>query len=238
MKPIYDPKSGPMRVLGVCSGPGQAVWNALELQKEMSLEPEGCPFEVAGLFSDRAESPALEEAERRSLPKYLLGADDFHHGRPGEQMSEADNQAFERAMIDLLAPAGIDCLLVDGYRWTIGSYLLSRYQAVRIWPGGPACVRAFFKSGEKNLRARTTYLTAPGGVGPVLLTSECFAVDYSRFSDEKDGLRLYLKPIMELSGKTGAKAVAEIALGRFGLDEAGNLCYQGRPVPEGLALKV
>lgn len=235
-KVIYDPAKGPMRVLAVCSGRGQAAWAALDLQKELGAGSKGCPFEVIGLFSDRPASRALEEADRRSLPKYLLDAAEYHRGEPGQQMSAEDNLAFEQAMMELISPARADCLLVDGYQWTIGRVLLNNFSAVRIWPGGPPCLKNFFKTGEKALRAKTTFLTAPGGLGPVMITAPPVYIDYGAFSDEKSGVSLYLPSVMEQSGRAGARAVEEISLGHFSVDADNLLYYNGQPLPDGLVL--
>lgn len=152
---IYKPTdAAPMRVLTVCSGPGQATWAALDLQQKLRADSGSCSFEVIGLFSDRPASAALEAGARRSLPTYLLDASNYHHGEPGQQMSPEDILAFEKAMIELLSPARADCLLADGYQWTIGSSLLDRYSALRIWPAGPLCLKRFLETGEKVLRAR------------------------------------------------------------------------------------
>lgn len=231
----YNTGQGPMRVLTVCSGPGKATWSALDLQKELAAAGDS-PFEVTGLYADRPVSPALEEADRRSLPKYLLDSSEYHHGQPGEQMSPEDILAYEKAMIELTAPARPDCLLIDGYQWTIGRYLLDRFLAVRIWPAGPACLKRFIQSGEKVLRAKTTFLTAPGGLGPAIVTAPPVTIDYSRFTDEKSGISLYLTRVMEQSGRAGARAIQEIARGNFSFDDQGSLLYQGRPAPDGLVL--
>lgn len=232
----YDPAEGPLRVLGVCSGPGQAIWFTLALQAGLKAGSGASPFEVVGLFSDRPANPALEEARNRSLPTYLLDAAGYHHGQADQLMSEKDNLAFEQAMTELLAPARADCLLVDGYQWTIGSSLLEKYAALRIWPAGPLCLRRFLETGEKTLRARVTWLTAPGGLGPVVVTAPPVAIDYGQFNDVKDGVSLYLAEVMAQSGRAGARAVLEIARGHLNLDQAGIPLYQGQSAPGGLVL--
>ena len=232
----YDPAGGPLRVLGVCSGPGQAVWAALDLHKKLKEESGGCPFEVAGLFSDRPASAALEAAARRSLSTYLLDSAAYHQGQPGQQMSPGDIMAFEKAMIDLLADARIDCLLVDGYQWTIGSTLLDKFAAVRIWPAGPLCLKRFLETGEKTLRARVTWLTAPGGLGPTIITAPPVEIDYGEFTDEKSGVGLYLARVMEQSGRAGARAIQELGQGNFNMDGGNGLSYKGSPAPDGLML--
>ena len=232
----HNPAQGPLRVLTICSGPGQATWAALELQQQLKAKSGFSPFEVAGLFSDRPGGPALAEADRRSLPKYFLDSSAFHRGQPGQQMSAEDNLAYETALMELVAPAAADCLLVDGYQWTIGRPLLGKFSAVRIWPAGPACLKGFLKTGQTVLRNRVTYLTAPGGVGPVIITAPPITVDYSRFEDERGALALYLPQVMAQSGRAGARAVEEIGRGNFALDAQGVLSYKGQIAPNGLVI--
>jgi len=232
----FNPAGAPMRVLAVCSGAGKAVWTALDLQRKLEAESGRSSFEVVGLFSDRPSSPALAEAARRSLPTYLLDSSDYHHGQPGEQMSAGDLVAYEKAMMELVSAARVDCLLVDGYQWTIGANLLEEFSAVRIWPAGPPCLKRFLQTGEKVLRARVTWLAAPGGQGPVIITSPPVNIDYGEFSDEKSGVSLYLERVMDQSGRAGAKAVQELGLGNFDWDDGGVLRYMGSSTPHGLIL--
>lgn len=236
LKPIHQPADGPLKAVAVCSGPGNSVWSSLDLQRDMETKGD-CPFEIVGLFSDRPASRALEEADRRRLRKYLLDAGTYHQGEPGSLMSTQDNQTFEESVVDLLNPAGAGCLLVDGYQWTIGPKLLEKYQVIRVWPGGPTCLKNFLKTGQTVLRAKVTFLTAPGGVGPVMLTAPPLDIDYGRFKDEKSAVALYLPPVMGQSGQAGARALLEISLGHFSLNEAGGLYFKGQASPEGLMLE-
>ena len=232
--PIHNPGTSRLRVLAVCSKAGQAVWSAIDLQKEMEATPDGCPFEIVGLFSDNPDSPALKEAAAKSLPAFVLDAAKYHHGADGAQMSLEASVAFEKAMIELLAPAKADLLLVDGYRWSIQSLLLKEYKAVRIWPGGQLCLTGVLQKRQTQLRAKATYLTAPAGQGSVLVMSEAVDIDYGKFSDENSGVELYLPQVMEQSARAGARAVLELASGHFGFDEKGQLCYKGQVAPAGL----
>ena len=53
LKPILNPARGKLRVLGYCSGSGNTLWKAYELQKEMEKRADGCPFEIVGIFADK-----------------------------------------------------------------------------------------------------------------------------------------------------------------------------------------
>ena len=234
--PIHNPATGGLRVVALCSGPGQAVWRALAFQKEMEGTPDGCPFEIVGLFSDRPDNQALKEAEAKGLNGFILEAAKYHRKAPDEQMSAEEALAYEKDMITILAPARADLLLLDGYQWSPQDTLLNDYKTIRVWPGGTPCLTAFMKSGQTQLRATATYLNAPRGQEPVLVRAEAVEIDYAKFGDEKSAVELYLSKVMEQSGEAGARAVLEMALGHFGRDEGGRLCYKGEPAPAGLKI--
>ena len=66
LKPILNPARGKLRVLGYCSGSGNTLWKAYELQKEMEKTAEGCPFEIVGIFADKTDSKAVATAQAQS----------------------------------------------------------------------------------------------------------------------------------------------------------------------------
>ena len=72
LRPVIDPARGRLRVVGFCSGSGETLWRLFALQKEMEACPEGCPFEVAGVFADADDSAALRGAKERGLPAVSL----------------------------------------------------------------------------------------------------------------------------------------------------------------------
>ena len=71
LKPIINPARGKLRVLGYCSGSGNTLWKAYELQKEMEKTPEGCPFEIVGIFADKPDSKAVAAARFTPKPSPL-----------------------------------------------------------------------------------------------------------------------------------------------------------------------
>ena len=68
LKPIINPAKGKLRVLGYCSGSGNTLWKAYELQIAMEKTPEGCPFEIVGIFADNPNSKAVSTAVRYGIP--------------------------------------------------------------------------------------------------------------------------------------------------------------------------
>ena len=226
--PIHNPATGRLRVVALCSGPGQAVWKTLELQKAMEVTADGCPFEVIGLFSDRPDGPALAEAHKRGLQIFMLEAP--------AQMSDADRLSFETAMLDLMAPAQADLLLIDGYQWTIKETLLNEYKAIQVWPGGPPCLEAFFETGETALRAKIYDLNAPNETDLVLVTSEQLEIDPRQAAHRQEAMDIYLPPALEQAARAGARAVLELALGHCGRNDDGRLYYLHQPAPAGLVI--
>ena len=68
LKPIINPARGKLRVLGYCSGSGNTLWKAYELQKQMEQSIEGCPFEIVGIFADNPDSKAVAAAKQYDVP--------------------------------------------------------------------------------------------------------------------------------------------------------------------------
>ena len=101
-------------------------------------------------------------------------------------------------------------------------------------PAGPLCLKRFLETGEKTLRSRATWLTAPGGLGPVIVTAPPAEIDYGEFTDEKSGVALYLERIMDQNGR--ARAVQELGQGNFKINGDGVPHYEGKSSPGGLIL--
>ena len=60
LKPIINPAKGKLRVLGYCSGSGNTLWKAYELQLAMEKTPEGCPFASPLIDRYRLKEPLIK----------------------------------------------------------------------------------------------------------------------------------------------------------------------------------
>ena len=81
LKPVIHPARGKLRVLGYCSGSGNTLWKAYELQKEMEKTPEGCPFEIVGIFADKPDSKAVAAAQAYGVPYVAVDIRQYYADR-------------------------------------------------------------------------------------------------------------------------------------------------------------
>ena len=81
LKPIFDPAKGRMRVIGYCSGSGNTLWKAYELQQKMEQTAEGCPFEIVGVFADNPESKAVAAAKASGIPCCAIDIRKYYEDR-------------------------------------------------------------------------------------------------------------------------------------------------------------
>ena len=100
LNPIINPARGRLRVLGYCSGSGNTLWKAYELQKEMEKTPEGCPFEIVGIFADKPDSKAVATAQACGVPCVAVDIRQYYAdcGKPlkdREVRAEFDREVLE-----------------------------------------------------------------------------------------------------------------------------------------------
>lgn len=250
-KPILSPASGKLRVLGYCSGSGNTLWKAYELQKQLEQTAEGSPFEIVGIFADNPESKAVAAANANGIPCAAIDIRSFYaeHGAP---LKDREVRAeFDREALALVEPFRADMILLAGYVWATTDVVLDRYTVVNVHPAdlavtddeghrllaGANGIKAAFRHNMDYLRASSHIATKELDAGPLLVRSPKVAVDYSLFDDEELQFRHYLKLVNEQARLVGARTVLELALGNFAYDEENRLCHQGTPAPTGLCIE-
>ena len=114
LKPVIAPACGKLRVLGYCSGSGNTLWKAYELQKQLESTPNGSPFEIVGIFADNPESKAAATAASYGLPCIAIDIRAFYAER-GKALKDREVRAeFDREAISRLDPLGADMVLLAG----------------------------------------------------------------------------------------------------------------------------
>ncbi len=251
LKPIINPARGKLRVLGYCSGSGNTLWKAFELQKEMEKTAEGCPFEIVGIFADKPDSKAVAAAQACGVPYVAKDIRQYYadHDRP---LKDRELRAqFDREVLEAVEPFGADMILLAGYVWATTDIVLDRYTVVNVHPAdlavtdenghrllaGSNGIKSAFANNMDYLRASSHIATKELDAGPLLVRSPKIPVDYSLFTDEEERFRYYLKLVNEQSRLVGARTVLELALGNFATDGEGRLCYKGEPAPAGLCFE-
>lgn len=251
LKPIIDPARGKLRVLGYCSGSGNTLWKAYELQKEMEKTPEGCPFEIVGIFADKPDSKAVAAAQAYGVPYVAVDIRQYYAERNKPLKDREVRAEFDREVLEKVEPFQADMILLAGYVWATTDAVLDRYTVVNVHPAdlavtgedghrllaGANGIKSAFSYNMDYLRASSHIATKELDAGPLLVRSPKVPVDYSLFTDEEERFRYYLKLVNEQARLVGARTVLELALGNFATDEEGRLCYKGEPAPTGLCFE-
>ena len=134
LKPVITPSCGKLRVLGYCSGSGNTLWKAYELQKQLESTPEGSPFEIVGIFADNPESKAAATAASYGLPCVAIDIRAFYAERDKPLKDREVRAEFDREAISRLEPLGADMVLLAGYVWATTDAVLDRYTSLMSIP--------------------------------------------------------------------------------------------------------
>ena len=251
LRPIINPARGRLRVLGYCSGSGNTLWKAYELQKEMEQTAEGCPFEIVGIFADNPESKAVATAKQLGLPWAAIDIRDYY-AKLGRPLKDRDVRArFDAEAMALVEPFHADMILLAGYVWATTDVVLDNYLVVNVHPAdlavtdgnghrllaGANGIKSAFDRNMDYLRASSHLATKELDAGPLLVRSPKVPVDYTLHPDYETRFRHYLKLVNEQNRLVGARTVLELALGNFAVDDANRLHYKGRPMPQGLTIE-
>ena len=134
LKPVIAPTCGKLRVLGYCSGSGNTLWKAYELQKQLESTPNGSPFEIVGIFADNPESKAAATAASYGLPCVAIDIRAFYAERDKPLKDREVRAEFDREAISRLEPLGADMVLLAGYVWATTDAVLERYTVINVHP--------------------------------------------------------------------------------------------------------
>ena len=251
LKSVLTPAHGKLRILGYCSGSGNTLWKAYELQKQLEKTPEGSPFEIVGIFADNPASKAAATAKENGIPCVSIDIRAYYDERDKPLKDRDVRTEFDREALVQLEPLQADMVLLAGYVWATTDAVLDRYTVVNVHPAdlavtdseghrllaGANGIKAAFRHNMDYLRASSHIATKELDAGPLLVRSPKVPVDYKLFDDEEAQFRYYLKLVNKQARLVGARTVLELALGNFGFDEENRLCYRGVPAPAGLCFE-
>lgn len=251
LKPIINPARGKLRVLGYCSGSGNTLWKAYELQKEMEQSIEGCPFEIVGIFADNPESKAVAAAKQYGVPWEAIDIRKYYADREKPLKDRAVRAEYDRAAMALVEKFHADMILLAGYVWATTDIVLDNYLVVNVHPAdlavtdenghrplaGANGIKSAFDRKMDYLRASAHLATKELDAGPLLVRSPKVPVDYTLHEDYETRFRYYLKLVNDQNRLAGARAVLELALGNFSVDDENHLYYKGEPAPQGLTIE-
>jgi len=262
-QPIFDPRAAgrPMRVAGFMSGSGTNLIRLLELQGRLKAEQGQSPFEVVFIFSDRSDGRCRGEAIalEAGVPYFSHDVRRFHQLR-GLKRSVASpdgleaRRRFDQVAARLVAAFEVDLIALGGYM----SYL-TLGPCVNVHPAdlslldesgrrrfvGDRAVLDAIAAGRTELRSSTILTDQGVDTGPLLMVSEPLAVDLpaplEELKSQPERLGRLADEHQDRLKEAGdwrifPQTVRYIAEGRFGLDQAGRVYFDGRPIPEGLRL--
>ena len=249
-KLIHNPVHGKLKVLGFASGSGNTLWKTFELQKEMEKTCEGCPFEIVGVFSDNPESKAVEMAKTIGMPYAALDLKAFH-AKYNAPVSDIGVRAlYDQEVARLIEPFGAELILLAGYVWATTEAIVNHYWMVNVHPAdlsispyghrlfaGADGVGETLRLKQQTICSSAHLATAEIDGGPLLMRSPSHVIDYSIPEENQLLRKAVLKAVNEHSRHLGARVILEIAEGKFGLDENGNVLHDGEPVPAGVKIE-
>ncbi len=264
IKPIFDPKETgrPMRVAAFMSGSGTNVIRLLERQKELETEPEGPPFRIIFIFSDRSDGTSAGEniALEAGIPYFSYDIRKFYQLRGLKRSCSTPEgmevrREFDSVASRLVRAFDVDIIALAGYM----SYI-TLPRCVNVHPSdlsllnrdgkrkyvGDKAVSDAIENGESILRSSTILTDTGVDTGPLLMVSEPLKVELSMplpdlFRDEmafKDVVSKYQTRLKEIGDwKIFPMTIEMIARGRFSLDSNRNVYFDGKPVPKGYKLE-
>lgn len=250
LKPIINPARGKLKVLGYCSGSGNTLWKAYELQKEMEKTPMGCPFEIVGIFADNPASKAVMTATELGVPWESIDLRKFYEDRNAPLKDRSLRAQYDARAIDLLEKYQADVILLAGYVWATTDIILDHYLVLNVHPAdlavlneegkralaGANGIKAAFDLEMDYLRSSSHIATKELDAGPLLVRSPKIPIDYTLHSDYDSRFKHYLKLVNDQSRQVGARTLLELSLGHFSVDEFNMLHYKGKPMPQGLTM--
>ena len=248
--PIHNPALGKLRVIGYASGSGDTLWKAYELQKEMEQTPEGCPFEIVGVFCSKEDAKALATARELGVPAACIDIKGFYAQR-GKPLKDREVRGeYDAAALELLRPMQGEAILLAGYVWATTDCLLDEYLIINVHPAdlsiqkdgkrayaGGNGVGAALAAGEPNLCSTSHLATKQIDGGPMLVISQRIPVDYELHGSDEERMRHYLRLVNQQSRLVGARTLLEVAAGRFATDEDGSVYYRGNKAPAGIRIE-
>lgn len=249
LKHIHNPINGKMKVLGYCSGSGNTLWKILELQREMEQTFEGCPFEVAGIFSDNPNSKAVETAIKENVPYKSIDIKEYYK-QAGAPLKDREVRArYDAEAYELIKEFNADLIILSGYVWAITDIIVDNYLVINVHPGDLSVMRDGKRllAGHNGIQAafdaNMDYICSASHIvnnnidaGPILIISEKVPVDYTLHDNNEDRFAHYLKLANNQSRLVGARTILEIALGNFKTDKNSKVYYKNNPAPQGLRI--
>lgn len=257
LKPLHDPKSGPLRVVGLLSGSGTNLRRILEHETRLRKERGESPFRVAVIFSDSSESKAAEIGRDYDRPVVIRDIRAFYRARGRKKSDLSLRPDFDRDTVRSLSPFEVSAAAYAGYMSVASSVLIQAFLGVNVHPAdlsveengrrkytGDHAVLDAIRAGEKTIGSTTHLIEERVDYGRILIISPPVPVEIpagADLSNPETAKKVAAENQDRLKEKGDwiifPQTLEYLAEGRFAADGQGLLHFDGKPIPKGLRIE-
>ncbi len=259
MKPIHDPKAGPLRCVALMSGSGTNLRRLLELQESLFQKEGRSPFVFTVIFTDNAQSAAFQIGKDFDIPVVCHDIRGFYakRGRPLRDL--AIREVFDADTVQMLKPYGAKLAVYAGYMSIVTPPIIDAFLGVNVHPAdlsvldeqgerrftGAHAVHDAIAAGEEAIYSTTHFVEEKVDGGRLVLISPPVPVeltDEERAAlDRRETLNAVGDRHQDRLKEQGdwvvfPQTLEAIARGRIAEDEQGRLYYDGEAIPQGQRL--
>lgn len=257
LRPLHDPNSGVLKIVGLMSGSGTNLRKILEHQEKLREKQGSYVFQMAAIFSDNSASKAAEIGKEFDMPVIIHDIGSFYQKRNAKRSDMKLREQFNRLTVKMLSVFGARVAAYGGYMSLATKELINAFIGVNVhpadlsieqggkrkWTGGHAVLDQI-AAGEKFLRATTHLIEPECDMGKIFMISKPIGVEIPKGADLKnpDQLKKISDVNQDRLKENGdwiifPRTIEEIARGNFARDERGQFYYKGRPVPIGISIE-
>jgi len=255
---LYDPNDRQMKVVGLMSGSGSNLIKIIEFEKKLEQKRGTSPYKIEVIFSDTYNSNATKIGKDFDIPVIIRDLKGYYakRGKPRKDMQVREE--FDRETLKALEPYGVKVAAYAGYMSVVTKPLINKFLGINVHPAdlsilkkngsrkytGDHAVRDAILAGEKTIASTTHIIAEQVDYGKILMISKPIKVKKVKgFNKNKKGLVKKVELMnQEMLKKKGdwiifPKTLLYLAEGRYSRDFHGNICFDGKQIPEGIKLK-
>lgn len=254
---IHNPRDGPMKIACLMSGSGSNVIEILKAERA-NLNSE---YRVEVIFSDQADSKAVEIGKRFDVPVVTRDVGAFYKARGWDTTKDPEMRIrpeFDSETVRVLSSFGINVAAYAGYMLRASPVLVRAFIGVNVHPAdltvvdekgearykGDRAVAKAILAGERYLRSTTHMVEeAVDSNRGVLMVSRPVEVKLPQDFDPSNRqlvdrvAKEHQNQLKEIGDwEIFPRTLRDMAKGRYAHDEKNNLYYDNTPIPKGVML--